>query len=246
MEILACSWPLLTNVVVRLLPFHRTTEPEIKFVPFTVRVKPAPPADALLGATPLRVGTGFTLVIVNVKPFEVPPPGVGLNTVTWALPACPISTLVMLACSWLLLTKLVVRLLPFHFTTEPAIKLVPFTVKVKPASPADALLGVSPLRVGTGFTLLIVNVRALDVPPLGAGLNTVTFAVPATAISTFVKLTCSWVLLTKVVFRLAPFHCTTDSEINLVPFTVKVKPGPPADALLGDKLLSEGTGLSAP
>ena len=73
---LAVIWVLLPKVVVRPLPFHCTTEPLIKFVPFTVRVKAAPPADALLGVSPLRVGTA--LLIVNAKPLDVPPPGAGL------------------------------------------------------------------------------------------------------------------------------------------------------------------------
>ena len=70
----------------------------------------------------------------------------------------------------------------FHFTTEPATKLVPFTVRVKPAPPAALLAGERPVVVGTG--LLIVKVRAgVEVPPPGEGLNTVTLAVPAVAMS---------------------------------------------------------------
>jgi hypothetical protein len=52
-------------VVVRFEPFHLTTELEIKLVPFTVRVKPAPPAVAELGLRPVVVGTGLlgTLIV---------------------------------------------------------------------------------------------------------------------------------------------------------------------------------------
>ena len=39
--------------------------------------------------------------------------------------------------------------------------------------------------------------------------------------------------LTKVVVRGLPFHCTTDVETKLVPLTVRVKAGPPWNALLG-------------
>ena len=39
----AFNCDLLTNFVVCTLPFHFTTEPETKPVPFTVRVNPAAP-----------------------------------------------------------------------------------------------------------------------------------------------------------------------------------------------------------
>lgn len=55
----AVSFVLRTNVVVRLLPFHRTTDELMKFDPFTVSVNAAPPAVALVGEMELTVGTGF-------------------------------------------------------------------------------------------------------------------------------------------------------------------------------------------
>ena len=64
---------------------------------------------------------------------------------------------------------------------ELARKLVPLTVSVKPDPPAMAEVGLLPVVVGTG--LLIVKVKALEMPPPGAGLDTVTDAVPAAAIS---------------------------------------------------------------
>src|SRR5262245_49515288 len=48
---------LLTKVVVRLLPFHRTTDDDVKLVPFAVSVNAPPPAVVLLGEIELRVGT---------------------------------------------------------------------------------------------------------------------------------------------------------------------------------------------
>ena len=45
------------------------------------------PAAALDGASELMEGTGLTAVMAKVAAFEVPPPGVGLTTVTPALPA---------------------------------------------------------------------------------------------------------------------------------------------------------------
>jgi hypothetical protein len=77
------------NVVVLGLPFHCTVDVVTKLVPFTVRVNAIPPARALDGFNPFNVGTG--LLTVNVEPFDVPPPGAGLNTVTVALPPVAIS-----------------------------------------------------------------------------------------------------------------------------------------------------------
>jgi len=77
--------------------------------------------------------------------------------------------------------KVVVRAAPFQFITAPVTKLVPFAVKVKAAPPAFALAGDKELIVGAG--LLIGNVQAPEVPPPGAGLVTVTLAVPVLLMS---------------------------------------------------------------
>src|SRR5213596_2653722 len=107
----------LTNVVVRAAPFQRTTDPLTKFVPFTVRVKAAAPAVALPGVSEPIVGTG--LLMVNVSAPEVPPPGVGENTVTDAVPAVATSLAGIAACNWVPLTNVVVRAPPFQRTTDP-------------------------------------------------------------------------------------------------------------------------------
>ena len=78
--------------MVRFVPFHLTTELEMKLVPFTVRVKPAPPAVADEGLRVVVVGTGLSgTLIVKVWALEVPPPGVGLKTVTLAVAAVAMS-----------------------------------------------------------------------------------------------------------------------------------------------------------
>ena len=79
---------------------------------------------------------------------------------------------------------MVVRSTPFQRTTEPLTKSVPFTVSSKAKSPATAELGIRPEAVGTGLGAgFMVKVRPLEVPPPGAGLNTVTTAVPAVVMS---------------------------------------------------------------
>lgn len=139
------------------------------------------PTAALLGEIELSVGTG--LLMVNVLAADVPPPGVGLNTVTEAVPTVAMSAAVICAWSWVLLTNVVVRFVPFQRTTDVMAKFVPVAVSVKAALPAAALVGEIELRVGAGFVAVTVNVAALDVPPPGVGLNTVTEAVPVAAMS---------------------------------------------------------------
>jgi hypothetical protein len=193
--IAAVSWVAETYVVVRFEPFHWTTEPLMKLLPFTVSVKAGPPAVAEAGLRPVVVGTGLlAALIVKVWAFEVPPPGVGLNTVTVAVPAVTISEASIAAVSWVAETYVVVRFEPFHWTTEPLMKLLPFTVSVKAGPPAVAEAGLRPVVVGTGLlAALIVKVWAFEVPPPGAGLNTVTVAVPAVTMSEAVIAAVSWV-----------------------------------------------------
>jgi hypothetical protein len=52
----AVSCLLVTNDDVKVVPFHTTTELLLKLPPFTVRVKPAPPAVALVGEIELSDG----------------------------------------------------------------------------------------------------------------------------------------------------------------------------------------------
>ena len=121
----------LTNVVVRGLPFHCAVDPFMKLVPVSVSVNAAPPAPVNVGEIEVSVGTGFGAVIVNVSAFDVVPVGnpcgrmlvgfappprftVGVNTCTEAAPAVAISAAVIAAVNCVELTKVVVRLLPFH------------------------------------------------------------------------------------------------------------------------------------
>jgi hypothetical protein len=240
-EIVAASCVLLTQVVVRSAPFHRTTDPLMKFVPVAVSVNPAPPATALLGDSALSVGA--RLLIVNVWALEVPPPGAGLNTVTDAVPAEAMSAAVICAVSCVLLPNVVARALPFHCTIDELMKFVPVSARVKAAPPAVALGGEIELSVGLGFGALIVNVCAVDAPPPGVGLNTVTGTVPAAAMSAAVICAVSWVLLPKVVLLALPFHRTTDEALKFVPVTVSVNAAPPAVAVEGEIEVSVGAGL---
>ena len=96
-----------------------------------------------------------------------------------AMPGLAMSAAVICAVSCVAETKVVVRLLPFQRTVEPATKLVPVTVSVKAVPLAGVDEGESDVSVGTG--LVTVNVSAFDVPPPGAGVVAVRLRVPAVA-----------------------------------------------------------------
>ena len=233
---------LLTKVVVKIKLFQCTFEPETKFDPLTVSVKPGPPAVALLGEIELIAGTG--LLTVNVLGADVPPPGPGFVTVTWIVPAVAMSAAEIAAVSWVLLENVVVRAAPFQFTTEVVTKPEPFTVSVKPGPPAVALLG--EMEVTFGLGLLIVNVSEFDAPPPGGGFVTITVTVPAVVRSEVRICAVTWTLLTKVVVRAELFQLTVAPGTKFEPFTVSVKPGEPTVLLEGESEVSTGTGLPAP
>jgi hypothetical protein len=86
----------------------------------------------------------------------------------------------------------------------------------------------------------IVKLTALDVSVL---VSTVTWAVPGVAIRFANTGAVSCVELMTLVAKLAPFHCTTAPDVNPAPFTVSVKAGPPAVALLGSRELTAGVTL---
>ena len=97
-----------------------------------------------------------------------------------------------------------------------------------------------------GGAPVTVKVRTADVPPPGAGVKTMTCAVPAVAISAAAICAVSWVAETKVVVRLAPFQRTTEPETKLLPPTVRTKAAPPAAAEVGASVPITGKGLPPP
>jgi hypothetical protein len=211
----------------------------MKLVPFTVSVKAAPPVVALVGDIEVIVGTG--LFIGNVSAPDVPPPGLGLVTVIFAVPEFVISVAGTWAVSCVALAKLVVSAVPFQFTTAPLTKLLPFTVSVNAAPPTNALAGESEETIGA--VLLIAKVTGADVPPPGAGLVTVMLADPALAISLAGTWAVSWLALAKVVVSAVPFHFTTEFATKLAPLTVNVKVAPPTVAPVGATDATVGAGL---
>ena len=90
---------------------------------------------------------------------------------------------------------------------------------------------------------MTVKVFELDVPPPGAGLNTVMLRWPMVRMSVSEICAVSCVELTKVVGRGEPSTCTTDPLMNPDPLTVRVKLGPNTTTVDGEMLEIEGTGL---
>jgi hypothetical protein len=81
--------------------------------------------------------------------------------------------------------------------------------------------------------LLTGRNTTFDDPPPGLGFATVTEAVLAMAMSEARMLAVNWEPLTKVVASALPFQFTTDPETKPVPFTVRMKFGPPGAVASG-------------
>src|SRR5262245_63737680 len=90
----------------------------------------------------------------------------------------------------------------------------------------------------------MVNDTAFDGPPPGAGVTTVTGTLPCVTMSLAGIAAVTWPAFTNVVVRGAPFQWTWEVPTKLLPFTVSVKPPPPAGVLVGTSEVSVRTGLA--
>src|SRR5271157_4244407 len=95
-------------------------------------------------------GAGASL-IVKVRGAEVPPPGVGLKTVTGTVPADAMSVVCTVAFNWVEETRVVERPVPFHCTTELELKPLPFMVSVNDALAVRTVAGLMLVVVGSGL-----------------------------------------------------------------------------------------------
>src|SRR5882762_5707566 len=186
--------------------------------------------------------------MLKVTELEVPPPGAGLKTVMAAVPVAAMSLAETCAMRVILPSSVVDRFFPFHRTAELGTKFVPITANVKACAPTGAQLGSRELIVGTGFVPLgMSKFTGFEVPPPGAGLFTVTAAVPAEAMAAAGIAAVSCVEPTNVVVRAVPAKLTTEAETKFVPLTVSVKPAAlPATVLVGEMVVIVGTGLPPP
>ena len=230
-----CRVVALTNVVGRADPFHKATEFATKPVPVSMMLA-ALPTGTTVGKMP--VNTGIGLSTSRVIALLLPPDGAGFCTVS---PPVPLAVSADAGSAALIsepLTQVVARGAPFHATTEDGTKPVPEMSSIAPADPARTLEGLTEVTVGTG--LLIEKVAACEVPPPGAGLDTVTGAnAPSSSLPAGI-VAVRLVLLPKAVARATPFHCTADWLTNPVPATVTDRSGEPANTDDGLRLVIAG------
>src|SRR5260221_14091754 len=130
--------PLNVQVVAagRLKQAAVTVAPAVSPVKVTVSVVDCPCVTfsvLVLVEAVTAPGVPAGVSMANLKADEMPPPGVGLNTVMSAVPTAARSVLRMAALICVVLTKVVLRAEPFQFTTDPGTKLAPLMISVKAA-----------------------------------------------------------------------------------------------------------------
>lgn len=183
----------------------------------------------------LRAATAGGLNTVNVRALDVPPPppSVTVNTVSGTIAAAATSAAEIAALSPVGPLKVVVRGLPFHWTTEHGAKLPPLallasTPSMNAADLAATLGGKSVVIAGLGSAAVdgaTVKGEETEDKDGIVELDTVMVAGPGKAVSVAEIAAVSWVALTKAVWRGEPFQFTTSPfGTKFVPFTVRVMP----------------------
>ena len=158
------------------------------FEPITDSVKTEPlaklPAAALEGESELIEATGSDAgAVKNVKLAEADVDA-RFDTVMLADPAKAMSAYVMAACSSVALTKVVGRGAPFQFTTVSGVKVVPVAAVTSSVKPDALQYGVEFVVDGIPSTNAAPMLRgkivkfAVEMPPPGGGVVTVTATVP--------------------------------------------------------------------
>ena len=135
----------MSGVVAPLI--HDTVELGMKFLPFTVSVKPVLPVATAAGEIEVSVGMGFVIAKLIALELVEPP----RTAVMLAEPIFATSAAVTLAVSFVAETKVVVSEVAdpaVQVTTSPLWKPVPFTVSVKAADAAVLLAGANVVRTG--------------------------------------------------------------------------------------------------
>src|SRR6266540_904212 len=219
---------LFATFVARSVPFHFIFEAPTNPAPSTKRGNPGLPSTAEAGLNPSILGTGFRVTVVialelspcGSRSFRALPAAAWLLTVTLNVDPAAISLAGISALSWELLSNTVDLFCPFHRTTDVAMNPVPFTVRTNPGPPARIVLGLTLVMAGVpGPRVRIAKLLPCErLPPEpGAGLTTVTVAVPDVAISLAGIVALSSLVLTSSVGLAAPFQNTVAPETKLDP-----------------------------
>jgi hypothetical protein len=114
-----------------------------------VRVCAPEPTATEVGEREVIAGTGFPTE--KFTALDVPPPGAGFVTETGKVPPVATSVLARASVSWVLLTKVGVRLDPLKLTVEALVKPLPVTVRVVSKEPTRTLVGETEDKLGAGY-----------------------------------------------------------------------------------------------
>src|SRR4051812_26557795 len=132
---------------------------------------------------------------------------------------------------------------PSYCASELPKKLAPVSVIVVAPLPAATLEGVTLASVGAAGGAVTESPTAGDVPPPGAGVNTVTIGVAIVATSAAIIAAVRRVPETNAVTRSTPFTRTADAETNPLPSIVRENDPLPAATLEGLSAVIAGAGL---
>src|SRR5215813_15129417 len=123
-------------------------------------------------------------------------------------------------------------------------KFVPVTARMNCPLPAITGFGLSAVIAGVGFGGGVTcKMAAADVPPPGAGENTVMLAEPGLGMFADVILAVNCVGLLNVVGRLLPLIRTTVELTKPLPVTIRSKSGLPACTVEGLIIVIRGIGF---
>src|SRR5512139_4295183 len=89
------------------------------------------PSGAMVIVIGVATAGGWAATTVKGSALLVPPPGAGFVTVICTPTGFATAAAVMAALNSVALTNVVVRSMPFHLTTAPCTKPVPFTPRSK-------------------------------------------------------------------------------------------------------------------
>jgi len=176
------------------------------------------PAELVLGASEAMVkGSAFD-------------GGPSPATVTLAVPAVAMRAAGTRAVNCPAPMNVVSSRVPFHCTMELTVKAAPVTVRVKAAPPGAAELGLRLVREAA----VVEEIESTSSPEkTGPSLKTLILAVPEAAINVADTSAVNCVALTRVVGSAAPFQATVALGRKLLPLTVRVKSGLPANTDAG-------------
>jgi|SRR6266702_918871 len=120
---------------------------------------------------------GVAPLTAKLKPYDVPPPGPAFETVNWSEVGFANSAAVNVTLIFVELTNVADLAAPLILTTEPAINPEPLRVTTVCALPAVTFEGDRLDKTGVGL-ITDIAVLAEDVPPPGAGFETVICGTP--------------------------------------------------------------------